>query len=304
MFATDTTQDRTSRRSTVGVRRKHSDLPRPEIVVRKPELRVDPERSKRWMAGGARTLLLHALSPTFPGGETFFIKTVMAYRDQIDDPQLLEEMRRFAAQEAVHTREHIAYDDAVQSHYDLKTIEDICKSDLKATYKWLSGLKTGWFDGQRFALAITVALEHVTATLGHQVLSNPSLFDGAEPELAKLWRWHAAEEIEHKAVAFDVFEAVGGKWWERCLALIIMSSLLGFDTTRLVGRFLAADGQRYSLQPWSEIFWFLWGSPGVLRRSIPQFFSFFRPSFHPWDHDDRPLLANWKTTYSEALVPA
>ena len=272
--------------------RKHARLPRPEIIVRRPDLQLDPRRSRRWM--GAPTLLLHALSPTFPGGEAFFIKSVMAFKDQIDDPQLLEEMHRFAAQEAVHTREHLVYDQAVQPHYDLQTVEEFCKRDLAFTFKWLSQTKKPWFNGPRVALAVTVGLEHLTATLGHQVLNDDRIFDGVESEFSRLWRWHAAEEIEHKAVAFDVFEAVGGTWLERCLALVIMSSLLAFDTFRLVNSFLRADGQRWNLRVRAEIFRFLWISPGVLRRSLPHYFAFFRPGFHPWDHDDRGLLAKWR----------
>lgn len=285
-----------------GAKRKHDELPRPQIVVRRPRLKLDSRRAKRWMDGGARTLILHALSPTFPGGERFFIKSVMAFKSQIDDPQLLEEMRRFAAQEALHTREHIDYDAAVQQHYDLQHMEAMVERDLGAAFKFLSRTKTGWINGPRIALAVTVALEHVTAMLGRRLLSDDRIFAGAEPEFARLWSWHAAEEIEHKAVAFDVFETVGGTWLERSVALVVMSTLLSFDTLRLMANFLARDGERGSLQAWSEIAGFLFVSPGVLRRSAGDFVDFFRPGFHPWDHDDRSLLAKWKVAQEAALV--
>lgn len=274
--------------------RRRLDPPRPDIVVRRPALQLDPKRSKLWLGGGTPTLLLHALSPTFPGGEFFFIKSVMAFKDQIADPRLREEMHRFAAQEAVHTREHLAYDESVQGHYDLKLIEEICKRDLARTYGFLRRTKKRWFNGPRIALAVTVALEHVTATLGHQVLSDDRVLADAEPEFARLWRWHAAEEIEHKAVAFDVFEAVGGTWLERTAAFTIMTNLLLFDTLRLVGHFLAVDGRRFDRKAWGEIGRFLFVSPGVVRRSLPQLADFYRPGFHPWDHDDRALLEGWQ----------
>lgn len=249
-------------------------------------------------------MLLHALSPTFPGGERFFIKSVMAFKDRIDDPQLLEEMRRFAAQEAVHTHQHIAYDDAVQAHYDVKLIEGIVQRDLKGIYNWLRARDGRWFNGPRIALAITVALEHVTATLGHQLLTDDRIMEGADPELSQLWMWHAAEELEHKAVAFDVFEAVGGTWLERCVAFTILTNLLFHDTLRLAGHFLAKDGELFSGCAWREIFGFLFVSPGVLRRATPQFLDFYRPGFHPWDHDDRDVLAAWKERYGAAFEAA
>lgn len=273
--------------------RPHTDPARPEIVVRRPQHRLEPARAKHWL-GGAPTLLLHALSPTFPAGEYFFIKTVMAYRDRITDPQLREEMRRFAAQEAVHTREHLAYDAAVQEHYDLELIEELCRRDLKRTYVLLRGIRRRWFDGPRIALAITVGLEHVTASLGHQVLRDDRILADADPEFARLWRWHAAEEIEHKAVAFDVFEAVGGTWLERVVAFTIMANLMLFGTLDMVGRFLAVDGRRFDRRAWGGIFRFLFGTPGVLRRALPQLLDFYRPGFHPWDHDDRALVARWR----------
>lgn len=274
--------------------RKHLDLPRPEIIVRRPKLRLDAKHSRRWLDGRARTLLLHALSPVFPAGERFFIKTVMAFKEQIKDPQLREEMRRFAAQEAVHTKEHIGYDDVVQKHYDLKRIEELAERDLSAAYKWLSNQKSAWFNGPRVALAVTVALEHVTATLGRQILRDPDILHGADPEFARLWCWHAAEEIEHKAVAFDVFEAVGGTYLERCLAYFFIANLFGFETWRIVRGFLQRDGEALRLDAWLDMLGFLFVSPGGLRHAVPDFLDYFRPGFHPWDYDDRPLLRAWK----------
>lgn len=282
--------------------RKHMDMPRPEIIVRRPGHQLDPARSKRWLRGGAPTLLLHALSPTFPAGERFFIKTVMAFKDQIDDPRLREEMSRFAAQEAAHTREHLAYDEAVQPHYDVKAIEELCARDLGRTYKFLSRTRLPFFHGPRIALAITVGLEHVTATLAHRVLADERILAGVEPEFARMWSWHAAEEIEHKAVAFDVFQAVGGTWFERAITFAIMQTLLLVDTLRIVRFFLHQDGLKGQWAPWREIADFLFGNPGVLRHAILPLLAFYRPAFHPWDHDDRPLLERWKARYDARLA--
>jgi hypothetical protein len=283
--------------------RKHTDRPRPEIVIRRPNLRFDAERSKRWMHGGARTLVMHAMSAIFPGAERFLIKSVMAFKDRIDDPQVREEMRRFAAQEAIHTRQHLVYDAAVQEHYDLKTIEDLVDRDFSRLFDRLSRTDSGWFDGPRAALAITVAAEHVTAMLARQVLSNSRFFEGADAEFARLWQWHAAEEMEHKAVSFDVFEAIGGSWLERSLALIIINNVLLFGLLQFSGRFLRADGQAWSPRAWADVLSFLFGSPGLFRKALPDFLDFFRPGFHPWDHDDRQLLARWQAS-GDAVEPA
>src|SRR5437763_6080259 len=61
-------------------------------------------------------------------------------------------------------------------------------------------------------VAATMALEHFTAILAHQLLANPSHLAGAEQETADLWRWHACEEVEHKGVAYDTWLFATRDW--------------------------------------------------------------------------------------------
>ncbi|MBC7548061.1 MAG: metal-dependent hydrolase [Polaromonas sp.] len=61
-------------------------------------------------------------------------------------------------------------------------------------------------------LAITAASEHCTAVFADGTLRYASWFDAAEPLLQTLWRWHAAEESEHRAVAFDLYTALNGSY--------------------------------------------------------------------------------------------
>lgn len=275
--------------------RKRRAGSRPEIVVRRPKFHLDPERSKRWLQGGAATLLLHAVSPAFPAGERFFIKAVMAFKDQIKDPQLLDDIRRFAAQEAAHTRQHIEYDAVVQGHYDLKAIEDGVSNALDEAWKRIRKAGAASGKGPRRALAWTVAMEHVTAILAHEVLKDDRIFDGSDPHFARMWKWHAAEELEHKAVAFDVFEAIGGTWSERSFGMLLASSGFFFGLLlRVVVRLLHADGLLLSPRAWGEILNFAFVSPGIIRRVGPAYLDFFRPGFHPWNRDDRDLLDRWK----------
>ena len=44
---------------------------------------------------------------------------------------------------------------------------------------------------------------------------------------------------------------------------------------------------------------FLWGSPGTLRKMIPEWFAYFRPGFHPWDDDNRAELSRITPLISE-----
>ena len=140
--------------------RKHTEQARPDIPVRKPRIQFRPERSRRWHRNSITTLMPHALSPLFPEGERFFIRSVLAYKDQITEPKLQEEIRQFVAQEAVHTAEHLKYDEASNTHYDMEGMEAMTKRVLDNVSKLLTLVdgKLG-FDKKRIELAITVGLE-------------------------------------------------------------------------------------------------------------------------------------------------
>ena len=278
------------RRSRRPRARKHTTPPRPTIEVRRPQLEFDPEISRDWLHGGVTTLVAHALSPLFPGGERFFIKSVMAFKDQIEDPELLEEIRRFALQEAAHTRAHERYDAAVDAHYGLSEIERRIEQDLDELWQRLRTSRRRRSDGRRVALAITVGLEHFTAVIGRQLLLHADHFDDVPPAFRELWLWHAREEIEHKAVAFDVYEAVGGTWAQRSLMQLVTTASIVSIMFYLVARMLARDRRALDPGAWGEILRFLFVSPGLFTKAIPDFLDYYRPGFHPWDHDDRELL--------------
>ena len=150
--------------------------------------------------------LFNAFSITFPTGERFFIDAVRAFEDDITDPLLREHMKCFIGQEAQHGREHQHYNQTLcqARGYDLARMErkqrkriEWMKSNV-SRYQWLAG---------------TVALEHITALIADGILTNPAWLEGAEPDMAELWRWHAFEETEHKAVTFDVYRAANG--WDK-----------------------------------------------------------------------------------------
>src|SRR5690606_7714502 len=102
----------------------------------------------------------------------------------------------FIVQEANHTREHLALNRiAADAGYDMAGIDRRVEELLEMTRG-----RPPIVD-----LASTMALEHYTAMMAHEFLARPEHFAGADPDVAALWRWHAVEEIEHKAVAYDTW---------------------------------------------------------------------------------------------------
>lgn len=134
------------------------------------------------------------------------------------------------------------------------------------------------------------AVPSITAVLANAILSHPEWMEGATPAMAKLWRWHAIEETEHKSVAFDVYrECVGNERLRRIVFLFVTWNFFKYTFLNTCS-LLKADGKLWSLRTWIGGLNFLWGKPGVLRKCLPEFLAYFRKGFHPWQQDNRELL--------------
>ncbi len=256
-----------------------------EITPRDLDFVLDADRIADWNGGDpAKTVFLNALSILFPHGERFFITAVAQYRRRITDPKLAREIAAFTQQEALHTREHIAFNTAVERLVDARKLEAEVGALLAEARQHSSPL---------VCLAVTIALEHFTAILAKEVLDTPAQLRDAREDYRRLWTWHALEECEHKAVAFDVFEAVtGGR--KTVLRRRVMLPVTGFFVW-FVGKHIVAlmRAQRLARSPlaWARLAWYLFGRPGIVRRIVPSYLAYFGRDFHPNDIDDRSMLA-------------
>ncbi|MDZ7785440.1 MAG: metal-dependent hydrolase [Halioglobus sp.] len=251
-----------------------------------------------WFDGHAfKTAWFNAMSITFPLGEKFFIDSVRHFADRIDDPKLLKDIRGFCGQEGYHRREHQRYNEVLceRRGYDLQLMEGRLQRNIDLAYKRLSPLKR---------LAVTAALEHLTAILAEAALSdNDPLIGRAEPAMQALWNWHAAEEMEHKAVAFDVYRAVGGSEKLRRQAMREATLFLLVDVLAGVVHMLRRDGKLWRPRLWYQGWKFLFFKGGVLRRVWPAYREYYREGFHPWQRDTRELLAAWRESQPAPHTP-
>ena len=260
------------------------------------DLRIQPRNvmfardrsAARWWNGGdaVATAFYNSLSLTFPKGEAFFIDSVRNFRECVPAPQQAQ-IDAFIKQEAAHSREHNHLNNQVeQAGYDVRPMH----ADLDSR---LAELKD---KPSIFGLVTTVALEHFTAIIAHACLKSERHFKNASPDAARLWKWHAIEEIEHKGVAYDTFLAAtqklsGYKRWKfRSLVMLHISYTFLRGRVRAMREFLKQDGIVGPLTG-LRIFSYLVIYPGLLRQIFPAWLSFFRPGFHPWQHDDRALVA-------------
>jgi hypothetical protein len=240
-----------------------------------------------WHGGRVEaTAIYNALSATFPVGEAFFVESVRAFREGAP-PQLADEIKGFTTQEAIHSREHDAFNKrASEAGYDLSKLEEQVEWRLSITRA----------KPPIVSLAATMALEHFTAILAHQLLANPRHLAGAEQEAADLWRWHAIEEIEHKGVAYDTWRFATRRWtrWTRwkVKAKVMFLVTRNFVVDRTAGalELMRQDGVT-GVRAWTSLLWYLWVQPGMFRKIAGAWFKFFLPGFHPWNEDDRYLLS-------------
>jgi hypothetical protein len=226
------------------------------------------------------------LSTTFPDGERFFVQSVKAHM-QFVGPELAEEVTAFVRQEGAHAREHAALNDQFAAvGYDMVAILARAQRQLQIV-------------GARSAierLGTTIALEHFTAIFARRLLADPRHLGFADPKTRDLWRWHAVEEIEHKAVAYDVFLAATKGWtgWRRWslrtrMMIDAMARLAGVVLGNIAD-ILKAEGARN--RSWLfRLTAFLFIGPGILRQMAPDIAAYFAPGFHPDHRDDAPLLA-------------
>ena len=260
-----------------------------QIPRRDVNFDLDPATIPRDWANndGYETTFLNALSLLFPEGEKFFVESVKQHKDRVTDPQLARDVAGFIGQEAMHGREHRAFNDLLVGHgyAEARRVDVNLRQFLKRVRRTLSPASQ---------LAVTTALEHFTAMLAESLLEHSQMRDQIHPEVSPLWLWHALEESEHKAVAFDVYRAAGGGYTRRAAMMMLTSAVffgyLGVTHARL----MATRGILFRPWRWVRGMTRMWIWPAHFTRLVPAYFAYYRPGFHPDDRDTRALLATWR----------
>lgn len=263
------------------------------IEVRRPQFDyATDEPDHYWVDGDAfATRFVEALSMFFPDGERFFVESVKHYESRIDDPELRDQVKGFTRQEGQHSSEHRRYNEHVAGRRAAR-YQGIARHLLYRVAKPLSSPRTH--------LAITVALEHYTAILAHELLKNREYASRMDPRHRALWLWHAVEETEHKGVAYDVYRAIGGGYARRAITMLVVS--VGFlgATAYLTGHLLRRDGRLFERATVRSFVRWALRDPGLFVAVAPEWAKFFQPDFHPWQIDATELIDAWKTEYASA----
>lgn len=281
----------------------------PTIVRRRVDIEFSLADNHRWTSKSAYFEdTLNVVSYFFPIGEKYFIESVQNYEDQISDPVLKQQVKDFIYQEAMHTKQHI------RSNVLLDTVQPYGSAVQKISDIFL--FKTRWLTPKATQLAVTCALEHFTALLATYLLRRLDSFVSLTNEsFGSLWAWHAVEETEHKAVCFDVYQHIFGTGVISYLHRILVMMIVSFCTLTavIIGLIIARKGRRETQKEQSTVSQLSpdnQDQPNVKKtyrqmlRLIKQsiklelYLNYYRPSFHPWNHDNSHLIEDWKKIYT------
>lgn len=264
------------------------------ILPRDLHFDVGAARSGHWLDGDpVATAVMNALSLTFPDGERLFMDAVRGYKDRLTG-KLAQAAKDFIAQEAIHSREHVMLNKIIDpGKYPVDAIETKIRQRIAFARS----------RGPMGMLISTICLEHFTAMLADMFAQHDDMFRKTDPALRDLWRWHAMEETEHKAVAYDVFLVATGDWpaWRRyvrrCVAMLLISYFFPRNITAYAASMLVADGYTPKAAT-RAVKRFLWNDPAFFGRGWKLWITWFKPGFHPWDHDNRARLAQWQAEFN------
>lgn len=264
------------------------------IKPRRLENRDFESVPKYWLGSSPfASLQLDLLSIIIPEHEKFFIHTLKDYQDQLEDEESKALVRGFIHQEATHYKVHQEYNNTRPALGMNMKREDALGEKIFNGFKRFLPLK--------LRLSMTAFMEHFTAVGAHLLLREGSVAEDMHPQMRDLWEWHAVEEIEHKAVAYDLFEQNGGNYFYRLLGALITTVSVGLWLLISGFRLMRDDRlwRRYNQLPWTEEELVAQKNTRkkLMKASMHSAYlmaQYFKPSFHPWELDDSEFVKRFE----------
>lgn len=262
-------------------------LSNPALNPRKFRMSRPVPMGRHWMNDDpVATAFFNSLSISFPHAEVYMIDSLKPWREHVSEP-MRKEINAFIQQELNHSREHVAFNRGmIEAGFEFKSVE----KDILNLVKKLS------MRSDLDRLQMTMCMEHLTAVISSELLSDERHLAGAEKELQQMWIWHATEEIEHKAVAYNVWlEATKDwsalrRWVSRSLFFTVIS--YRFFSNRLKAQIYLLEQDGYSKRAaFFAMMRYGLRKGGLLRRLARPWAAFYKVNFHPWSVDDRHLIA-------------
>lgn len=265
------------------------------IVPRKgPDLDLGGDIPRWWLDNDPfKSRFFDAMSTLFPEGEKFFIVCVRDYRDQITDPVLKAQVKDFIYQEGQHGMVHNQFNDRLKAQG--VAVDTIMEEQNRVMFGFFRK-----YTSRAFTLGQTAAAEHLTALMAHGFFHD-GVMEKADPRVRAMYAWHAVEEIEHKAVAYDVMTKVAKvSYLTRILSFMLVTFTFPFHVFMIMNHMFQVDGVKNKFSVWMKGLWWLYGWNGVYPKLIPHYLAYFIPGFHPWKFGDMAIYEAWTRAFKDA----
>jgi predicted metal-dependent hydrolase len=203
------------------------------VIPRNPRISFE-DALPHWARDHAFAQITNAGSTSLPAVETYLNKVMRQAAQQIGNGSLGTDIALFCAQEGNHYRQHRLFNKLLYAPYPrLALLEDelhgdyarmLARGSLRANAAYCEGFESlGLIHAEFFFERI------------------PDLLEGADERLVRLWRWHLAEEFEHRSVCYEVLRALGAGYCTRIRGYFRALRHLGRYGKKVSGHFLAVD---------------------------------------------------------------
>lgn len=258
---------------------------------------VTAEVPARDWAGGDPFLtgVLNTYGILVPRNEAFYISTIRAIERRVRDPALAGRIDRFVRQEAQHGAAHHKVLPLLDAQgYRFRTAAKCVNAVVYGISERLLPLPV--------RMSMVACVEYINAYLGHEALSQRML-DGGDPSMTALYEWHFAEEIEHRAVAFDALNAVSSAYVLRVVGAVLTIPLFYALLSLGAVWFGAQDRTVFGRRWWSGAWRHLFGRHRMVRRSVGHIAAYLAPRFHPSQQLDDGLASSAVARLAQQLHP-
>jgi uncharacterized protein len=264
------------------------------IVVREINFEVEQGAAGVW--NPERPELSHALNAfqlALPYLEPYFIDAVKEASSRITNPNLKADIEAFCAQEANHSRQHRRYCRYLRGRYpELERYEKAIQQSLVQSRRE---------DPLEWRLAYTAGYEAITGQLARWFFRNVRDWPQSEHEpFTALMLWHAAEEIEHRHVAFDVLQAVNPSYGLRARGFLAALKKTNADLQPVATYMLEVDGLAGRFQSRARR---LKQRASLALELLPAAVRYLSPGYHPSVEAVPPGFEAWRSAHS-AVGPA
>lgn len=252
-------------------------------MLRRPAFDIDELTQVVWNPEAVEfSAAANAVSLLMPYVEPWFASSVRQAIPHLA-PEAADDARAFVRQELEHQRQHRRFNRVVTER-----VPGLVRPQrrMRSVYGWLARTRS-----LPFALAFAAASETIAYSLARWTSDHLAEFTrGADPAVSELFLWHLAEEVEHKAVAFDAWTALDGRHGRYARAGVVSLVLLAWLSLWSILVMLHADRRLHRVGTWWRL--------GRLVLSftfevVPNLFVSSLPGHHPDQMSDPDWYGLW-----------